>query len=47
MPLITDKLESGEFRILDDAEFDMGVTVKRHGGIIPVSEEEYQRLSVI
>ena len=47
LPLISENLGSGEFRILDDTEFDMGVTVKRHGGVIPVTEEEYQRLSGI
>lgn len=44
LPLVTENLESGEFRIPDDTEFDMGVTVKRHGGIIPISEEEYRNL---
>ncbi len=44
LPLVTDKLESGEFRILEDSEFDMGGTKKRHGGILSVTEEEYQRL---
>lgn len=44
LPLTADDLSSGEFRILDDAEFDMGVTVKRHGGIIPIFEEEYRNL---
>lgn len=45
LPLVADRLDTGEFRILDDSEFDMGVTIKRHGGIIPVTEEEYVRLS--
>ena len=44
LPLVTDRLESGEFRILDDSEFDMGVSVKRHGGVIPITAEEYDRL---
>ena len=44
LPLVTRDLKSGEFRILEDSGFDMGVTVKRHGGIIPVTEEEYQSL---
>lgn len=46
LPLVTDNLGSGDFRILDDTEFDMGVTIKRHGGILPISEEEYQRLTL-
>ncbi len=44
LPLVTEDLAGGEFRILDDSEFDMGGTRKRHGGIIPVTEEEYQLL---
>lgn len=44
LPLVSQNLESGEFRILDDTEFDMGVTKKRHGGIIAVTEEEYRKL---
>lgn len=44
LPLTADDLKSGEFQILKDAEFDMGVTIKRHGGIIPICEEEYRRL---
>ncbi len=45
LPLITKDLASGDFRVLDDSEFDMGSTVKRHGGIINITEEEYQKLS--
>jgi hypothetical protein len=45
LPMVSTNLESGEFRILDDSEFDMGVTKKRHGGIIPVTEEEFERLT--
>ena len=44
LPLVTEDLASGEFRILNDSEFDMGGTRKRHGGLIPVTEEEYQVL---
>ena len=47
LPLVADRLDTGEFRILNDNEFDMGVTVKRHGGIIPVTEEEYVRLQLL
>lgn len=45
LPLITNNLASGEFRVLDKSEYDMGSTVKRHGGIINITEEEYQNLS--
>lgn len=44
LPLITNDLASGEFRVLEDGEFDMGMTQKRHGGILPITEEEYQAL---
>lgn len=41
LPLVTNDLAGGNFKILADNEFDMGVTKKRHGGILPVTEEEY------
>jgi len=44
LPLVTDDLTSGKFRILEDEEFDMGATKKRHGGILCITEEEYQAL---
>ncbi len=44
MPLVTDNLASGEFRMLEDTEFDMGATKKRHGGILPITEAEYESL---
>lgn len=44
LPLVSDNLLSGEFRILEESEFDMGSTLKRHGGILPVTEEESERL---
>lgn len=45
LPLVTDDLAGGNFRILDDSEFDMGSTKKRHGGILPITEEEYRNLA--
>lgn len=41
LPLVTNDLAGGNFKILDDNKFDMGVNKKRHGGILPVTEEEY------
>lgn len=41
LPLITNDLSSGEFKVLSDDEFDMGKTLKRHGGIINITDEEY------
>lgn len=45
LPLMTDDLASGDFKILDDSQFDMGSTRKRHGGVIPITEEEYRSLA--
>ncbi len=45
LPLVTNDLAGGDFRILNDNEFDMGVTKKRHGGIIPITEQEYGNLA--
>lgn len=45
LPLVTVDLASGEFRVLEDAEFDFGKTLKRHGGILNLTEEEYNRLA--
>ena len=44
LPLVSADLLSGDFRILAEDEFDMGETLKRHGGILPITEEEYKRL---
>lgn len=44
LPLVTENLSEGGFRVLADGEFDMGRTKKRHGGIINITEEEYRAL---
>ena len=44
LPLLTSDLSDGSFRILSDEEFDMGKTVKRHGGVLNITENEYQTL---
>lgn len=44
LPLLSDNLEEGQFRILLPEEYDMGVNKKRHGGIMPITEEEYEAL---
>lgn len=44
LPLVTDDLVNGSFRILEDTEFCMGNTIKRHGGILNVTKEEYEML---
>ena len=47
LPMLTDDLSSGRFRILSPDEYDMGKTKKRHGGILQITDEEYQRLTCI
>ncbi len=44
LPMVTSDLESGDFRILSPDEYDMGETRKRHGGVLRITDEEYQRL---
>ncbi len=44
LPLVTGDLGSGDFRILTPEQYDMGKTKKRHGGILEISDEEYDRL---
>lgn len=44
LPMVSEHLEKGQFRILLPEEYDMGVRKKRHGGILPITEEEYETL---
>jgi len=44
LPMISEDLMAGEFRILSPAEYDLGKMKKRHGGILQITEEEYDRL---
>ena len=44
LPLLTENLESGQFRVPENHQFDMGTTKKRHGSVLRLEEEEYQRL---
>ena len=44
LPMVTDDLASGEFRILSPEQYDMGRTKKRHGGVLQITDEEYERL---
>lgn len=44
LPMLTKDLASGDFRILSSEEYDFGETKKRHGGILQITEEEYERL---
>ena len=44
LPMLTEDLSSGDFRILQPDRYDMGGTKKRHGGILQITDEEYERL---
>lgn len=44
LPLVTDDLSSGDFHRLAPGDYDLGQNVKRHGGVIAITEEEMQRL---
>ncbi len=44
LPMVTEDLASGEFRILEPGQYDMGSTKKRHGGVLAITDEEYERL---
>ena len=44
LPLVTDDLSTGKFTVLDDSEFDMGECTKRHGGVMALTAEEFDRL---
>lgn len=45
MIIETTDLASGDFRVLSDSEYDFDENMKRHGGILPITSEEYSRLS--
>lgn len=45
LPILCENLEGGELSILADSAYDLGGIKKRHGGIIPISVEEYERLN--
>jgi len=47
LPMLTEDLASGVFRILSPGEYDMGRTKKRHGGILRITDAEYERLGGI
>jgi beta-xylosidase len=41
LPLVTDCLAEGHFRILEDSEYDMGVNQKRHGSVLTLNQTEF------
>lgn len=44
LPIVTTDMASGEFRVLNPEEYDMGMTRKRHGSVLNITLEEYDRL---
>ncbi|MGN1142717.1 MAG: glycoside hydrolase family 43 protein [Oliverpabstia sp.] len=44
LPLVCDNLADGVFRILSKEEYDMGITKKRHGSVLCISEYEMNAL---
>jgi hypothetical protein len=47
LPLFTKDLNSGDFRIADENEYDMGQSKKRHGSVLVITDEEYERLKSV
>ncbi|MBR4744252.1 MAG: glycoside hydrolase family 43 protein [Oscillospiraceae bacterium] len=45
LPLVTDDLASGDFRVLDPAAYDLGARLKRHGGVVRIPDEDYARIA--
>lgn len=44
VPLVCDDLSKGKFSFLPDNAYNMGKRKKRHGGVIKIFDEEYERL---
>lgn len=45
LPLLCGDLAAADFRILDEKEYDLGARKKRHGGVIRITDVEYERLT--
>lgn len=41
LPLITTNLASGDFKIVPVESFNLGKTIKRHGGVLSITTDEY------
>lgn len=44
LPMLTTNLAEGEFKILEENQYDMGETRKRHGGVLQITDLEYESL---
>jgi hypothetical protein len=47
LPIICKDLSTGDFTIAPDGTYDMGETKKRHGSVLVISEDEYNRLNAV
>lgn len=45
LPLFTSDISSGKFEIAEPGTYSLGQTLKRHGGVIKITDEEYDRLA--
>lgn len=45
LPIVTKDISGGEFTVLNESEYDMGATKKRHGSVLNITEEEYAGLA--
>lgn len=43
--IVIDDMAAGKARLLEPDEFDFGGLLKRHGGVVAISDEEYERLA--
>ena len=44
-PMLIRDLAEGAFAEVTPGEYDMGITRKRHGGVLPLTHEEYEQVS--
>lgn len=44
LPFVCSSLEQGDFEQVSFGDFDMGMTKKRHGGVLKLTKEEYDRV---
>lgn len=44
LPVFTEDLESGVMKIAEEGSYDLGITKKRHGGVLVLEDGEYDRL---
>lgn len=44
LPILIEDLDKGDMRILSEDEYDFGKTKKRHGSVIKISTNDYERL---